>query len=68
MWNEDEIKGKADQAKGAIKKKTGELLDDKEMQDEGRADKAAGEVRETIGRVEKGIDRAADKVKDKLDR
>ncbi|MGE3177125.1 MAG: CsbD family protein [Vicinamibacterales bacterium] len=68
MWNEDEAKGKADQAKGEIKKKTGELLDDQQMQDEGRADKAAGEVRETVGKVQKGIDRAADKVKDSLDR
>ncbi len=50
---------------GEIKKKAGQALDDEQMQDEGRADKAAGEVRETFGRVQRGIDQAADKAADK---
>jgi uncharacterized protein YjbJ (UPF0337 family) len=51
--NRDEIKGKAEKAKGYVKEKTGELLNDPELQTEGEIDRAKGTVRETVGRAKR---------------
>ena len=51
--NKDELKGRAKEA-------VGDLTDDKDLQREGKVDKAVGTVKEKI-------DDAADKVKEKLD-
>ena len=44
--NRDEVKGKLDQVKGGIKETAGRALNDRELEDEGTADRAGGEVRE----------------------
>ncbi len=46
MWNKDELKGKADQAKGRVKEAAGNLTDERL--------KNEGEVDETVGRIEEG--------------
>ncbi len=51
--NKDELKGRAKEA-------VGDLTDDKDLQREGKVDKAVGTVKDKI-------DDAADKVKEKLD-
>jgi uncharacterized protein YjbJ (UPF0337 family) len=51
--NRDEIKGKAEKAKGYVKEKAGELLNDPELQTEGEIDRAKGTVRETVGRAKR---------------
>jgi uncharacterized protein YjbJ (UPF0337 family) len=53
--------GKFDEMKGRVKEAAGDLTDDDDLKDEGRADKATGKAKETV-------DRAADKVKDVIDR
>jgi uncharacterized protein YjbJ (UPF0337 family) len=68
MWNEDEVKGKAEQAKGAIKDKAGELVGSPELEAEGEAERVAGKARETVGKVERHADEAVDKVKKAFDR
>lgn len=47
--NWDIIEGKWDQAKGAIKKKWGELTDDDMAQMNGERDKIAGKLQEKYG-------------------
>jgi len=66
--NRDEIKGKADKAKGYVKEKAGEILDDPELETEGQVEQARGVVRETMGRAKRkakdGIEEIADEVDD----
>ena len=42
--DKEHIKGAADKAKGAVKDAAGKLMDDKELQAEGKMDKAKGEA------------------------
>jgi uncharacterized protein YjbJ (UPF0337 family) len=49
--DEDRIKGAANQVKGNIKDKAGKVLGDSKMQAEGKADKAAGKVQNTVGGI-----------------
>ena len=50
MWNDDEVRGKADQVKGKVKETVGEVSDDERLRDEGIEDQAAGEVQEAFGK------------------
>jgi uncharacterized protein YjbJ (UPF0337 family) len=60
----DEIKGKAEKAKGYVKDKAGELINDPELEAEGEAERAVGAVREGYGKakrkVQEGIEDIAD--------
>ena len=60
----DEIKGKAEKAKGYVKDKAGELINDPELEAEGEAERATGAVREGYGKakrkVQEGIEDIAD--------
>lgn len=53
MWNDDEAKGKGKQIKGAVKSKVGELTGDRDLENEGKAEKTGGEIQETFGNVRK---------------
>ena len=69
--NRDEIKGKAEKAKGYVKDKAGELLDDPELETEGEIERATGAVRENMGRAKRkakdGIEEIAEKVEDDVE-
>lgn len=56
MINKDEVKGKAEQVKGAIKEQTGKLVGDPELEAEGEVDRAAGKVQEKAGAVRRKIE------------
>lgn len=64
----DEIKGKAEQAKGYVKEKAGELTDNADLEAEGKVDRATGAAREGFGRakrnVKEGIEELADDAED----
>jgi len=62
--DKDEIKGKAEQAKGYVKEKVGQATNDPDLEAEGTADRAAGEVREGYGEVKDKVKRAIDELKD----
>lgn len=66
MWNKDEVQGKGDQVKGNIKKKVGELNDDEQLQDEGDADKASGQVQEAFGTGRRKVGETIEKIGEKL--
>lgn len=57
--NRDEIKGKAEKAKGYVKDKAGEIMNDPELEAEGEAERAKGEVREGYGRAKDRVSEAA---------
>ena len=64
--NRDEIQGKAEKAKGYVKDKAGELVNDPELEAEGEAERVTGTVRETVGRAKRkakdGIEEVVEKV------
>jgi uncharacterized protein YjbJ (UPF0337 family) len=66
MWNKDEMRGKADQLKGAVKKRVGDLKNDEQLRDEGDADDIAGKVKEGFGKARRQIGNAIKDVGDKL--
>ena len=47
--DKDRMKGMAHQAKGAVKEKAGKAMGDKKTQGEGKGEKAAGKVQNTVG-------------------
>ena len=65
--NRDEIKGKAEKAKGYIKEETGEALNDPELEAEGRAERAAGKLREGFGEAKRKVGEAVDDLADKIE-
>jgi uncharacterized protein YjbJ (UPF0337 family) len=65
--NRDEIRGKAEKAKGYIKEEAGELMNDPELEAEGRAERASGDLREGFGKAKRKVGEAVDKVVDKLE-
>jgi uncharacterized protein YjbJ (UPF0337 family) len=68
LMNRDELEGKGKQVKGKIKQSTGDLIDDQELQDEGIADEAAGEVQEGFGRARRKIGQAIEDIGEKVKR
>lgn len=66
--NKDEMEGKLDRAKGAAKKGVGRLVDDPELQDEGDADRAEGQVKETWGKTRRKVGEAIEDIGDKISR
>jgi len=59
--NKDEIEGKLDQAKGAVKETVGRAVGNKDMESEGAADRASGNVQEGVGEAKRSV---GDAVKD----
>ena len=47
--DKDRIQGAAEQVKGKVKEQAGKLTGDQKLQSEGKADKAAGKVQNTLG-------------------
>ena len=62
--NRDEIKGKADKAKGYVKEETGEILNDPDLEAEGKAERAGGKLREGFGKSKEKVREAADDILD----
>jgi uncharacterized protein YjbJ (UPF0337 family) len=56
---------KLDQAKGRVKEAAGDLTNDDDLKNEGKADRVGGEVKEKVGNA---VDKVKDKVKDLTDR
>ena len=58
--DKDRIEGKVDKAKGYVKEKTGQIINDPELEAEGKVYRAKGEVKDRVGQ-------AKDKVRDVVD-
>ena len=57
----EHVKGAADKAKGAIKDTAGKLTGDKELQSEGKLDKAKGEMHNIAGDIKDAARKAQNK-------
>ena len=68
MWNRDEIKGKADQAKGQMKEKLGDLTGNDELRGEGAADDIKGKAEDTFGNARRKVGNALDDLGRKIKR
>ena len=59
--NNDQVKGRVEQAKGSVKEAAGKAVGNPNLRDEGSADKTAGKVQAGFGdakeKVKKGIDK-----------
>jgi uncharacterized protein YjbJ (UPF0337 family) len=64
IFNKDEVEGKLDKAKGAVKSTVGDATDDTDLRAEGEADRASGAAQETWGKFKRGVGDAADAVGD----
>jgi uncharacterized protein YjbJ (UPF0337 family) len=53
--NKDEVEGKWDQAKGAVKENVGHAIDDADLEAEGQADRASGNVQEGYGTARRKV-------------
>lgn len=51
MWNKDEIKGKGKQIEGAVKDKTGKLINDPNLEAKGKAERVTGKIQEKSGKA-----------------
>lgn len=60
--NKDEIEGKWDQAKGTVKENVGRAIDDREMEAEGQADRAGGNIQEGYGTAKRKVGEAIEDV------
>lgn len=66
--NKDEVKGKFDQAKGAVKENVGRAVNDREMESEGAGDRAGGNLREGYGTAKRKVGEAIEDVGDAVKR
>jgi len=66
MRYEGEIKGKAKQAKGAVKETLGKSLDDREMRDEGKREKVEGRIKERMSKAKRVFGEAVEDLGDKI--
>jgi len=64
--NEDEVKGKFDQAKGAVKENIGRATNDPDMESEGQADRAGGNIREGFGTARRKVGDAIEDIGEKI--
>src|SRR5690606_8467594 len=62
VMHKDEIKGKAEQAKGVVKEKVGEWTNDPELEAEGVVDQATGTVRENVGAAKRKVEESVNEV------
>jgi uncharacterized protein YjbJ (UPF0337 family) len=53
--DKDRIAGSAKQLKGAIKEKAGKVVGDTKLEAEGKTDKAAGKVQNTVGGIKDAL-------------
>jgi uncharacterized protein YjbJ (UPF0337 family) len=60
--NKDEVEGKWDQAKGAVKENVGRIVDDKELEKEGQADRTSGNFQEGFGTAKRKVGEAVEDI------
>ena len=66
--NRDEIKGKAQKAKGFVKEKAGEITNNPDLEAEGTVERAGGEVREGFGKAKRKVKEGIEDVAEAVDR
>ena len=66
--NRDEIKGKAEKAKGYVKDTAGEITNNPDLEAEGELERAKGDARENIGKAKRKVKEGVEEIsKDSVD-
>jgi uncharacterized protein YjbJ (UPF0337 family) len=65
---EDRVEGKKDDLKGRAKEAAGDLTDNDRLKREGKSDRAAGTVKDKLGKVKEKGEEVIDKAKDRFQR
>jgi CsbD-like. len=65
-FNDDEVKGKLDQAAGAVKEKVGNLTGNPILENEGSDQRAAGKFEAGFGKTRRKVGEAVKDLGDKL--
>lgn len=60
--NRDELEGKFDRAKGAAKETVDRAVNDRDLEEEGRADQTGGKIQEGFGKVKRNVGEAIEDV------
>jgi uncharacterized protein YjbJ (UPF0337 family) len=60
MMDREHVKGAADKVKGAVKESAGKVTGDKELQTEGKIDKAKGAAHNVAGEVKDAVRKAGE--------
>ena len=60
--NKDQVKGRVEEAKGAVKQQTGKIVGNPDLEAEGAVDKAAGKVQKNYGDANEKVKDAIDKM------
>ena len=66
IFNNDEVEGKWEKAKGTVKDKVGEVTGNDRLEAEGEAQHAGGEVQEGWGKVKRNVSNAVEDVADAI--
>ena len=66
--NKDEMEGKWDQAKGAVKENIGRATNNRDLETEGAADRASGNVEEGFGKARRKIGETIEDIGDNIKR
>ncbi|MCP9494641.1 MAG: CsbD family protein [Pyrinomonadaceae bacterium MAG19_C2-C3] len=66
--NDDEVKGTWDKAKGAVKENVGHAVGDEQLEAEGQADRASGNVQDAYGEAKRKTGDAINDVGDAIKR
>ena len=66
MRYEGEVKGKAKQAKGAVKEQLGKSLSDRDLHDSGKRDKVEGRIQERMSKAKRVFGEAVEDLGDKI--
>ena len=64
--NNDEVEGKFDQAKGSVKETVGRVVNDRDLESEGRGDKVEGKVQEGFGTARRKVGEAIEDIGDAI--
>lgn len=60
--NKDQVQGRVEQAKGAVKETTGKAVGNDRLQAEGKLDKAGGKIQSGVGDAKEKVKDAVDKL------
>jgi uncharacterized protein YjbJ (UPF0337 family) len=66
VMNKNEVKGKIERAKGAVKQKAGQAMGNRDLEAEGAAEHDTGAVRETSGKAQRKVGEAVKKLGKKI--
>jgi len=64
--NKDEVEGKWDRAKGAVKENVGRAVDDRDLEAEGQADRTSGNIQEGYGTARRKIGETIEDIGDAI--